>query len=83
MVGVDILATSDYGQLAAFREGLLRVQLPEEGNSYEKAKWQFLTYLSISGDGGFNLKATTSEKQTNAMFIIIESCQVFWSCCPN
>ena len=62
MVGVDILATSVYGQLTAFREGLLRVQLPEESNSYEKAKWQFLTYLSLSGDEGFNLKATTSEK---------------------
>ena len=37
-VGVDILATSDYGQLAAFREGLLRVQLGGEGNRIWECK---------------------------------------------
>ena len=84
VVGVDIFwPTSDYRQLAAFREGLLRVQLPGEGNSYEKVKWQFLTFLSLSGDEDFNSKAATSEEDTIAIFIVIGCCQALWSCCHN
>ena len=38
--GLDILPTSDYPQLGRF-ERAFRLQLPEQGNSYELVKWQF------------------------------------------
>ena len=38
--GLDILPASDYPQLGRF-ERAFRLQLPEQGNSYELVKWQF------------------------------------------
>ena len=55
--GGYILATSDYRQLPAWRRPSvrwLRVQLPAEGNSYEKVKWQFLTNSSLTGSESAN-----------------------------